>query len=113
MIVTTRLRLKKDKPFMGKGVRELLIAIDETASLRQASIKTGISYPKALRMVKDLNEEMGFEIVHSIKGGNDGGGSALSDQGRIFLNDFIEVEDKVQEYAEQLARDKWGEEEVK
>lgn len=106
MTVDIRLRFKKNKTFLGKGVRIMLLAIDETGSISAASKKTGISYPKALRMIKTLTDELGFEVIVSEKGGAKKGGSKLTPKGRALLEKYGEIEDELLDYAKKLVAEK-------
>ena len=99
-----RLRIGKNKNFMGKGVREILEAIDTHKSIKKASEVTGISYPKVMRMLQIFNEELGFPAVISEKGGRNFGGSELSEKGRAVLECFREIESETLIYAQELVR---------
>lgn len=100
MKVAVRLRISGESVFMGKGVKQLLDAIHSTNSIRQATILTGISYPKALRMIKTLNKELKFDVVESTKGGVEHGGTVLTPKGKEILEAFRQLEKEVQEFAE-------------
>lgn len=102
MRVVTRLRIGKDKIFIGKGVKEMLDAIEMCKSIKKATECTGISYPKAIRMVRTLEEELGFPIVISEKGGNQHGGTFLTEKGKEVLETYRKIEAAVDEYAEKL-----------
>lgn len=105
MKVSVRIRLAKEEVFFGKGVRELLEAIDECHSIRQATIKTGISYPKALRMIKTLKKELYFNVVESTKGGIEHGGTVLTEEGRKILEAYKNLEREVQDFADKRLQD--------
>ena len=107
MLVETRLRIGKQRIFMGKGVREILDAIDEHKSIKKACEATGISYPKVLRKLKIFRDESGFPAVVSQKGGSEYGGTQLTKKGKAFLELYREVEDKVEIFAQKLAREKF------
>ena len=107
MLVETRLRIGKQKIFMGKGVREILDAIDEHKSIKKACEATGISYPKVLRKLKNFKNESGFPAVISEKGGSEYGGSHLTEEGRAFLEQYREIENKVAIFAQKLAQEKF------
>lgn len=102
MQVETRVRIGNDTIYMGKGVRELLQAIDAHHSIKQACAQTTLSYPKALRMLKTFEQEVGFPAVHSQKGGQSYGGTQLTPQGRAILDAYCEIEEKVALYAQTL-----------
>ncbi|MFT4105012.1 MAG: LysR family transcriptional regulator [Lacrimispora sp.] len=104
MRVVTRVRIGKNKIFMGKGVKEMLDAIEMHKSIKKATEYTGISYPKAIRMVRTLEEELGFPVVISEKGGSERGGTRLTEKGREVLETYRKIEKAVEEYAENLIR---------
>ena len=92
---------------MGKGVREILDAIDEYKSIKKACVATGISYPKVMRMLKTFKNELGFAAVASEKGGSHYGGTLLTEKGRIVLERFREIENEVTIFAQKLVREKF------
>ena len=95
-------RIKNKKVFFGPGTRELLERIGETSSLRHATEDMGLSYTKALRMLKDMRDELGFDLVISEKGGQSRGKTTLTDKGYQVLNTFKEMDEKVSAYAQKL-----------
>ncbi len=102
MRVVTRIRIGKDKIFIGKGVKEMLDAIELCKSIKKATVQTGISYPKAIRMIRTLEEELGFPVVISEKGGNERGGTRLTEKGKEVLETYRRIEKSVEEYAKKL-----------
>lgn len=102
MRVVTRLRIGKNKIFIGKGIRELLDAIEAHKSIKKATEVTGISYPKAMRMIKILEEELGFPAVISEKGGNVRGGTRLTEKGKEVLECYRRIENEVETFAREL-----------
>lgn len=95
-------RIKNEKVFFGPGTRELLERIDETSSLRQATEDMGLSYTKALRMLKDMRSELGFDLVISEKGGQSRGKTTLTDKGYQVLKVYKVMDEKVSAYAQKL-----------
>lgn len=102
MEAVVSLRVKKQNVFFGPGTRELLERIDETSSLRQATEDMGLSYTKALRMLKDMRNELGFEVVVSEKGGQSRGKTTLTPKGREVLDAYQAIDEKVFAYAQRL-----------
>lgn len=107
MNLKINVRIGKEKIFLGKGVRMLLDAIDEYHSIKKASEATGISYPKALRMMKDLSEGLGFDVIVSERGGSTGGGTVLTEEGKAVLEAYREIENSIYEYSESLIKAKF------
>lgn len=100
------LRIAGKTVFFGPGPQQLLTHIEETASLRKATMETGISYTKALRMLRRMEEELGFAVVESVKGGSTRGGTTLTPKGRQLLQAFGEIENQLQQKAQQLVEEK-------
>lgn len=95
-------RVKKQNVFFGPGTRELLERIDETSSLRQATEDMELSYTKALRMLKGMRSELGFDVVVSEKGGQSRGKTTLTEKGRDVLEAYKAIDEKVCAYAQKL-----------
>ena len=74
--------------FFGEGPCRLLHQIEETGSLRAAAQAMGLSYSKALRIVKRAEKELGFTLTCKTIGGRGGGGSILTEEARIFLERY-------------------------
>ncbi len=102
MEAVVSLRVRKQHVFFGPGTRELLERIDETSSLRQATEDMGLSYTKALRMLRDMRSELGFDVVVSEKGGQSRGKTTLTDKGREVLMAYKAIDEQVFVYAQKL-----------
>ena len=96
MELKLRITIQDDdgKKFLGKGVLQLLEGIEGEGSLRQAAVKTGISYSKAHRMISFLEQSVGGDIVTHSKGGQDRHGSVLTPLGVAILKSFNKLESK-------------------
>lgn len=93
-------RIEKDGViFFGPGVRDLLLDIRKTGSVRLASEEMGMSYSKARRILKEASLALGFELVVCRKGGEHGGQAHLTEEGEGFLDRYMEFEKDVEHYA--------------
>lgn len=106
MRAVNTLRIANRNVFFGPGPRLLLAKIEELSSLRQATIETGISYTKALRVLRRMETELGFAVVQSARGGSQRGGTRLTPQGRQLLQVYTQIEGDVAAYAQKLVDDK-------
>lgn len=89
--------LEKDgKVIIGEGRATLLKFILEFESLTKAAEKMGMSYRHAWGIVQEINEALGKEIIHSERGGVDGGKTQLTDEGKRLLEDFDKMNGTVQ-----------------
>ena len=71
--------------FFGEGPARLLHAVEETGSLRSAALSMGMAYTKALKLLKQAENALGFPLTARSVGGKDGGGSCLTPEGKEWL----------------------------
>ena len=76
------------KEFFGPGVQELLGRIRDTGSIQQAARGMGLSYVKALKILRQTEEGVGRAVLVRRKGGNDRGRSELTPFGARFLGKY-------------------------
>jgi molybdate transport system regulatory protein len=81
-----RLWLERDGELVfGPGGFELLRRVDQMGSLNQASKSMAMSYSKAWRVVREVEERLDVPLFERRIGGSDGGGSSLTDEGRSLV----------------------------
>lgn len=102
MKAVVSVRIKNEKVFFGPGTCELLERIGETSSLRRATAGMGLSYTKALRMLKGMRDELGFDVVISEKGGQSRGKTTLTKEGRALLEAYKAIDEKAAAYTQKL-----------
>ena len=107
MKTITRVKICGNKPFFSVGPMELLEKIETYSSIKKATGAMGMSYTKALRIIRTAEEELGFPLVLSKKGGNDRGATELTKKGKQVLAAFKEIYYDVSAYAEKLVRKKF------
>ena len=87
----------RDEGTLGKGVFSLLQGITEFGSLNRAAKNLGMAYSKAWRIVKDTEAALGMQLLD-----RDGAhGSTLTEAGDKLLDAYVEIDAKLQEFAEQ------------
>ena len=74
--------------FFGPGVMELLKDVRETGSIQGAARKMGLSYVKALKILRQSEEGIGRAFLIRRKGGNERGKSELTAFGERFLERY-------------------------
>jgi molybdate transport system regulatory protein len=92
---------KAGQSFLGHGRVELLAAIAETGSISAAARSMGMSYKAAWQAVDAMNNLADSPLVQRSIGGQHGGGTRLTEEGRRTIAMFRRVED---EYRDFLAR---------
>ncbi len=77
------------RPIMGYGGYRLLKTIAVTESLSEASKILNISYGKAMRIIRMMEEAYGSRVVLTTRGGYGGGGTTrLTREGMELLEDY-------------------------
>ena len=75
----------------GPGKAALLEAINEHGSIAAAASHLNMSYPRALKLVDDMNTRFESPLILARHGGADRGGSALTEVGRQILEAYKEI----------------------
>jgi len=93
--VTPRVRLRlqqADHIFIGPGRADVLQGIAETGSIAEAGRRLGMSYQRAWSLVQAMNADFAEPLVDKQRGGQAGGGAALTDTGQRVLQAYREAE---------------------
>jgi molybdate transport system regulatory protein len=77
---------------VGPGKVALLEAVARTGSITAAARDLGMSYPRAWKLVDELNQAMNEPAVTSEKGGEHGGSSVLTPAGRRLIATYRRIE---------------------
>src|ERR1041385_2481272 len=79
---------------LGPGKVDLLALIGETGSIREASERMGMSYMRAWKLIKTMNDCFREPLVVTSRGGKERGGAVLTETGRRALKLYqgLEVE---------------------
>ena len=84
---------EQGEKFFGDGPAMLLRAVEEKGSLRAAAISMNMAYTKALKLMKNAEEALGFQLTERTTGGKDGGGSSLTPEGKEWLTRYEDYRD--------------------
>jgi molybdate transport system regulatory protein len=74
--------------FFGEGPARLLRAVEEHGSLRAAAMSMDMAYTKALKLIRNAENALGFALIRRSAGGKDGGGSYLTKEGKEWLHRY-------------------------
>ena len=105
---TLMLRVYGEEKIFGPGIAELLERVDETHSLRKATMDMGMAYSKAWRIVRTAENALGFPLLDSSVGGRGGGGAYLTERGRQFLLAYRKFEAAVHACADEVFEELFG-----
>jgi molybdate transport system regulatory protein len=91
-------------PVFGRGRRLLLEAIESYGSINQAAREINVSYRKAWSYIKAMEDRLGIKLIERQVGGRHGGGARLTDEARMFLRHYGELERTIQDIVDQKFR---------
>ncbi len=103
--ITGIIRIESENErFLGPGRIELLENIIETGSISQAAKKMGMSYKKAWDLINSMNKQTKMPIVITHAGGENGGGTLVTEEGKKIIAAFKKLDDEFrQSFAEKLS----------
>lgn len=96
--------LVANREFFNAQTAELLFLIEQTGSKQEACTKMGLSYSKGSNLLKNAEEQLGYPLVNRWTGGNGGGGSTLTEEGKDMLLRYQKMIADVQKYTEKIYR---------
>jgi molybdate transport system regulatory protein len=73
---------------LGDGKWKILKQIDESGSLVAACDHLGITYRRTWNDMRKIEKMLGFHLLETIRGGQDGGSTRLSPEGRRLVKSF-------------------------
>ncbi len=93
--ITGILRIESEEErFLGPGRIELLENIIKTGSISQAAKEMGMSYKKAWDMINSMNKQTLKPIVITHAGGENGGGTIVTEEGKKLIAAFRKLHDE-------------------
>ncbi len=88
----------------GAGPYELLKRVDQAKSLHQAARQMGMAYSKAWRLISSIEQRLGFPLLERKAGGNSGGGSWVTPQGKDLMKRYRAFQKDVKASLEKIYR---------
>jgi molybdenum cofactor cytidylyltransferase len=92
--------LMRENKLLDKGGALLLQMIVYTGTVKGACEKLQISYSKAWGMLDEMEKNLGFPLIERRPGGEYGGSSQLTAEGRSLLERYEAFAEKVRKYAD-------------
>ncbi len=86
---------------LGRGRAALLEAVARHGSLACAARNLGMSYRHAWSMLRAAERSSGRRLVEARRGGAGGGGSDLTDHGRLLVRKYREIENRFQVFLQE------------
>lgn len=92
---SAKLVLYKKGKFFGPGIVELLQRVHLCHSLHKASKEMSMAYTKALKLVKEAENNLGFKLLNQTIGGISGGGSKLTGEAKKIIKLYEAFDDDI------------------
>lgn len=83
-----KLRVYQETRSFGPGVASLMLRVREKESLAAACKEMNMAYSKAWKIIQAAQEDLGFALMEGKRGGPHGGGTVLTSEGELFLNQY-------------------------
>lgn len=96
---TVSVGLERERKFFDERTKLLLILLNEMKTMGKACEHMALSKRKAWDILNEMEEELGFKVVHRRHGGKAGGSTELTEEGKNFLNHYLELENDIKRYA--------------
>ena len=91
----SRIRIYTGKEIaLGPGKADLLHAIAKTGSIQKAATSLKMSYMRAWKLVRTMNDCFRHPLIEAVRGGKTKGGARLTPFGRKVLKLYLEMEKK-------------------
>ena len=91
--------LMREGRLFDKNAALLLHTVAYAGTVKEASSKIGISYSKAWKMISALEDNLGFPLLERQPGGESGGASQLTAEGRHLLLQYERYVEDIKRYA--------------
>jgi molybdate transport system regulatory protein len=102
MKIAYKVWLHQDGKAFGDGPYELLRRVEKTKSLHRAASQMGMSYSKAWRLIRTLEERLGFILLERKTGGLSGGGSTVTPMARDLMKNYVRFRRDVKQAIERI-----------
>lgn len=90
---------------IGTGTAKLLSFIDELGSIRAAASRMKMSYRKAWGAIRTLERNLDFKLIERAIGGSRGGGSVLTPEGQLLLQQYTALDRSIMRFSEQKLKE--------
>lgn len=85
----SKIRIYREERNFGPGTARLMQLVEQTGSLSAACKAMGMAYSKAWKIVKQAEVDLGFALMEGSRGGESGGHTILTEDGKEFLNRYL------------------------
>jgi molybdate transport system regulatory protein len=88
--------IEQNGKVFGEGPYQLLKGVDKTGSLRQVAGQMGMAYSKAWKLIRTIEQRLGFSLLVRKVGGRSGGGSRITPRAKELMACYAVFRDEAQ-----------------
>jgi molybdate transport system regulatory protein len=85
MKVACKIWIDQNGKAFGDGPYELLKGVQKTASLHKVADQMGMAYSKAWKLIRTMEQRLGFVLLDRKVGGRSGGGSRITPRAKELM----------------------------
>ncbi len=85
MKVAYKIWIDHNGKVFGDGPNEILKGVEKIGSLHQVAEQMGMSYSKAWKLIRNIEQKLGFPLLDRRVGGRSGGGSQITPQAKELM----------------------------
>ena len=93
-----KIKLVREKDFFGPGTFLLLTLVKETGTLKHAALRMGLSHGKAIQMIALAEQQLGFKVLKTGRGGASKGSSVVTREAAELMERYEAFESECTEF---------------
>ncbi|MGD0625708.1 MAG: LysR family transcriptional regulator [Thermodesulfobacteriota bacterium] len=102
-----KLWIDQDGKTFGDGPYELLTNVEKMGSLHKACAQMGMSYSKAWKLIRNIEQRLGFFVLDREVGGRFGGGSKITPRTKELMTCYARFRDEAKKAVERIYREQF------
>jgi molybdate transport system regulatory protein len=102
MKVACKIWIDQNGKAFGDGPYELLKGVEKTASLHKVADQMGMAYSKAWKLIRTMEQRLGFVLLDRKVGGRSGGGSRITPQAKELMLSYGKFRGEAEEVIERI-----------
>jgi molybdate transport system regulatory protein len=102
MKVASKIWIDQNGKAFGDGPYELLKGVEKTGSLHKAADHMGMAYSKAWKLIRTMEQKLGFALLDRKVGGQSGGGSQITPRAKELMLSYDKFRGEAEEAIERI-----------
>jgi molybdate transport system regulatory protein len=108
MKVACKIWIDQNGKAFGDGPYELLKGVEKTNSLHKTADQMGMAYSKAWKLIRTMEQRLGFVLLDRKVGGRSGGGSSVTPEAKEFMLSYEQFREKIDVMINKIFQEHFG-----